>query len=415
MQNKIYFPGLNGIRFLAAFSVVIYHIEQFKGFLGLNNSSEDTQFFLSKILLNGRDAVTLFFVLSGFLITYLLLTEHQVTGTIAIKKFYLRRMLRIWPLYYLIVLVGFVFIPAVYHFTNFEGYYISLSQNFWLKLGLLGFFLPNVADLLGIYVLGAMHLWTIGVEEQFYLLWPQLLKRFARWPLLCLLGVIAFKAAVLAISMAYRDDPAPLGIPLLYPVVIFIANFRIESMAIGGIGAYLVFTQRDVILRLIFHPIAQVIILALMIMNSTVMRSTGLISDAGLSVLYTLFILIVAVNPRPLLNLENRYFSALGQFSYGIYMFHPAIIYTVLVIFSKLGFTDPAQPLYNPVLYLVVVTLTLGISALSYRYFEMPFLRLKSRLAVIRSGDTLAASTGWVDRLISRFLPARRAAPVVEQ
>ncbi len=409
MQDKIYFPGLNSIRFLAAFSVVIYHIEQFKGFMGLNGG--DTQFFLSKILPNGRDAVTLFFVLSGFLITYLLLAEHQITGSIHIGKFYLRRILRIWPLYYLIVLVGFVFIPAVYHFTNFEGYYISLSQNFWLKLGLLGFFLPNVADLLGLYVLGAMHLWTIGVEEQFYLLWPQLLKRFARRPLLCLLGVVGFKAGILAISLAYRDDPSPLGLPFLHPIIIFITNFRIESMAIGGIGAYLIFTRREMLLRLIFHPLLQLVILLFMALNATVMRSTGLIGDAGLSVLYTLFILIVTANPRPLLNLETPYLSTLGKFSYGIYMFHPAIIYTVLVILSKLGFTDATQAWYNPLLYLIVIALTLIISAASYHYFEMPFLRLKSRLAVIRSGDTISGTAGnWLDR----FLPSRRTNPVVK-
>jgi peptidoglycan/LPS O-acetylase OafA/YrhL len=238
-----------------------------------------------------------------------------------------------------------------------------------------------------------------------------LLKRFARRPLLCLLGVIGFKAGILAISLAYRDDPSPLGLPFLYPIIIFITNFRIESMAIGGIGAYLIFTRREMLLRLIFHPLLQLVILVFMALNATVIRSTGLIGDAGLSVLYTLFILIVAANPHPLLNLETPYLSALGKSSYGIYMFHPAIIYTVLVILSKLGFTDATQAWYNPLLYLIVIALTLIISATSYHYFEMPFLRLKSRLAVIRSGDTISGTAGnWLDR----FLPSRRTNPVVK-
>lgn len=388
MQDRVYFPGLNSIRFFASISVVIIHIEQFKGFLGLNNQS-NAPFFLSDFVLNGRDAVTLFFVLSGFLITYLLLAELQSTGNIAIRKFYLRRALRIWPLYYMILLISFVVIPGIFHLTHFKGYYISLSDRFFVKLGLMFFFLPNIADLLNIYVLGAMHLWTIGVEEQFYLIWPQLLKRCARWILACLLGVVFIKLGFAVLNAIWGDTPAPFGLPFLRAPFIFILNFRIESMAIGGLGAYILFNQKTALLDFIFHPLTEKIILGLMILNTTVMRSTGLLTDALLSVIYIAFILNISSNPHSTIKLEHPMLNRLGNYSYGIYMYHPAIIYITLVFCILLGLTDATQPLFNPLLNLIIIFFTIGTAAFSYHWFEMPFLRFKNRLVVIRSGNEL--------------------------
>ena len=99
MAKQVFFPNLNGLRFVAASLVMICHIEQWKGLNGLHRSLLP---FFDKI---GSLGVTLFFVLSGFLITYLLLTEKQDKGTINVKKFYLRRVFRIWPLYYLIIII----------------------------------------------------------------------------------------------------------------------------------------------------------------------------------------------------------------------------------------------------------------------------------------------------------------------
>ena len=122
MENdKVYFPGLNGLRFFAAFSVVVTHIElvkHFKGYptLWVENASDELTLthILQKIIFHaGGLGVYFFFVLSGFLITYLLLVEKAKTGTVAVKKFYWRRVLRIWPLYYLIVILGFFVIPYI--------------------------------------------------------------------------------------------------------------------------------------------------------------------------------------------------------------------------------------------------------------------------------------------------------------
>src|ERR1700741_1236659 len=98
-KQKIYFPNLNGLRFIAAFLVIIHHIEQIKSILHLPNYLGRIPC-ISKI---GKFGVVLFFVLSGFLITYLLLTEENTFKKISVRQFYMRRILRIWPLYFLIV------------------------------------------------------------------------------------------------------------------------------------------------------------------------------------------------------------------------------------------------------------------------------------------------------------------------
>ncbi|MEP6985313.1 MAG: acyltransferase family protein, partial [Chloroflexota bacterium] len=94
---KIHFKGLNALRFYAAVSVVVHHVMYNPNvWYGLPNLPDT----VGRFFINGTDAVHLFYVLSGFLITYLMLVERERTGTVSVKKFYLRRVLRIWPLYF---------------------------------------------------------------------------------------------------------------------------------------------------------------------------------------------------------------------------------------------------------------------------------------------------------------------------
>ena len=111
-DSRVYFPNLNGVRFLAALVVIIHHVEMGKFWFGQPNIYDKS--FVGGVF--GQLGIIMFFVLSGFLITYLLLEEHRKTGTISIKDFYIRRMLRIWPVYYLIVILGFFVFPQISFF-----------------------------------------------------------------------------------------------------------------------------------------------------------------------------------------------------------------------------------------------------------------------------------------------------------
>src|ERR1700750_2614950 len=149
-----YLKGLNTLRFFAAFFVIISHGEISLWKLGYEKMNGWSVFN------RGGDAVEFFFTLSGFLITYLLQKEITRTGTVSIRDFYLRRVFRIWPLYFLVVLIGFIglglILPRLTHQPFFE---FPLLPGFLLFV----FFLPNLAAAL--YPTALLHpLWSIGVE-----------------------------------------------------------------------------------------------------------------------------------------------------------------------------------------------------------------------------------------------------------
>src|SRR5579863_4301730 len=105
-KQQQYLPNLDGLRFLGAFILIILHVEGIKATMGAEKTGVIYHFFHE-----GNLFVSLFFVLSGFLITYLLLHEKQNTSKINFKKFYTRRILKIWPLYFFIGLVGYFILP----------------------------------------------------------------------------------------------------------------------------------------------------------------------------------------------------------------------------------------------------------------------------------------------------------------
>ena len=139
-DERIYFPNLNGLRFIAAFLVIIHHIEQIKSFLKIDNYLEVIPF----VGIIGKLGVVLFFVLSGFLITYLLLAEEQKYKKISIKKFYIRRILRIWPLYFLIILLSLLILPNISIFTLPGFGKDVVHQYLFFKIILYAVFFPNL-------------------------------------------------------------------------------------------------------------------------------------------------------------------------------------------------------------------------------------------------------------------------------
>ena len=176
MSNKIklYFKNLNGLRFFAAFMVLICHIELNKKYFKLTNNREVTRFL-------GDLGVDLFFVLSGFLITFLLIKEKEYFEKINFKNFYIRRILRIWPLYYFIVILSLFILPK-FSIFHINGSFFEFENNMEaIKIMLLFIFiLPNVLYLIKPIAFSAQT-WSIGVEEQFYLIWPFIVNRFKKY------------------------------------------------------------------------------------------------------------------------------------------------------------------------------------------------------------------------------------------
>ena len=376
--RKIYFPGLNGLRFWAAFFVILHHVEQYKLWQGLPNLFRNN--FFESI---GHQGVSLFFVLSGFLITYLLLAEYEKTHHIAIKNFYIRRILRIWPLYYLIMILGFFVLPR---FVNI-GPVSELNEHFTLKILLFAFMLPNLLRVTEAPIVGANQSWSVGVEEQFYIIWPLLVRTFRKVLLKFLIIFIVLKFSVtvlLVLTVDHFLSPA-------HPYLVYIKTaqrfwdlFQIEQMSFGAIGAYVYFYRKEKILNLIYHPIAQ-IFMALGIILILTVKFKFIGQSLFDALLFIILILNVSTNEKFFLKLENRFYSYLGNISYGIYMYHTICIAIVMTILQRLEIEKNNFLLFNIFIYTFSTLLTILVSGLSYRFFESFFLKQKERFMIVIS------------------------------
>ncbi len=370
MIKKIHFPGLNGVRFIAALLVIIDHTELFKSYLALPKLWANSY---SAYL--GAFGVSIFFVLSGFLITYLLLEEKK-EGPIQIKHFYIRRILRIWPLYYLLVLFGFLVVPHL-SFLQVPLYFSEMSDSldrFLLFVGLAA----NVAFVYFPTVAFANILWSVAVEEQFYLFWPHVVK--SKQNLLVVMLFLLFLYFILKFYAGEFD-------PKFEELVI---RTRFSSMIIGGIGAYLLFHQKTFI-QFLYHRLVQATLLllfGLMGMDWIDLQSFTWIQQELVSLVVCGLILNIASNKKSLVNLENSMFTYLGKLSYGLYVYH---LFAVVLVLKGLPILFPIQEwspwISYPVTLGLILLLTTGISHLSYRYFESYFLRKKVRFSKVLSGD----------------------------
>ncbi len=372
-KQKIYFPNLNGLRFIAAFLVIIHHIEQLKAIFKIENYAGVIPF----IGVIGKLGVVLFFVLSGFLITYLLLAEEHSFKRISIKNFYIRRILRIWPLYFLIIVLAFFVLPYIDLFT-LPGYGKEVVySNLWLKLFLYAIFFPNlVLSLLGV-VPYASHTWSIGTEEQFYLVWPIILGYVKKHRILLMFAIIIIYSGIrFFLATSYADF-----IPYKNVIREFWHSFPIDCMAIGGFYSILLF-QKSKFLKYVLRNDLFYFSICLV----TVFMIKGIyvpyIHYEFYSVFFGIIILNFSANNRMKISLENKIFNYLGNISYGLYMYHPIAIILAIAIGTSIDFNT------NWFLYPLSLILTIIMAGLSYKYFESFFLKFKKRFSIILSGNT---------------------------
>ena len=354
-NSKIYFPNLNGLRFIAALAVIIYHV------YGLET-------------LNGHLGVILFFALSGFLITTLLLEEKEVTSTVNIKFFFIRRCLRIWPLYFLIVLITFLLVGII-----FQGYSLSTYKgNFWYYL----IFIPNVAFIINAALPYASILWSVGSEEQFYVTWPFLVKYTG----------VYFWVVLIVVLVGFTALPNVLDYLNFHryggknEVMAFISHLMVRMafncMATGALTAY-IWRKRPGLFRYIFSVPAQVVVILLTLLL-WIKNYHKMGSDEVFAILFSLIIANAALNPANILKLENAVFKHLGKISYGLYVYHLLVL--AVVTYAAVEITG--SPLGKHALFATGTLATIGVATVSYNYFEKFFLKIKNlRFTVIKSGD----------------------------
>ena len=375
IQNRSetnYFYQFNALRFFAALLVLVGHAEALRASEG-GESLHSFDFFN-----NGQHAVTFFFVLSGFLITFLLLKERNKTQTVQVKSFYWKRIVRIWPLYFLLIFIGLVLQPISIDLLNLP-YEMPYS---WQESSLLFItFLPGIITFyFGNHLLEP--LWSIGVEEWFYLIWGPVLKYIPKdvWKWITLLLLLKLTVNYLASQGLFP--------PLLGYVI---KMMRFEAMFIGGLFACAFFTTQKTQnqiskLRTTFLISALIGCFGIVFFGNyfgLFLQNLG-IADKSLnlficSVFFGLLIWSIAWRNQKNLFLDSKVVVFLGEISYGIYMYHLLVVTVVWAVLLplKLGFVT------ETILYhFIAIALTILLAAISKTYFENPILKLKNRFSV---------------------------------
>jgi len=377
LQQRFYYPELDSIRFFLFLCVWGRHV------LPMDlapYSAHHVPMLLAKAITNMINALMgsldVFFIISGFLITQLLLRERDLNGRVDLKAFYVRRALRIWPVYFFVI--GLAILLPVFDGSpavpwTYVLSYLFFAGNWVLALG----HWPQAV------ILGP--LWSVSFEEQFYLLWPLVVRRASR-KIICgtaigLLGVAALARLILLFEHAtgqfmwfnsfvrvdsiacgillaltfHRREPPRLGMPK-----------RLALLLLGG-SAWVVVSK----FCGLFHAGPMV---------PSVMIGYPLMSLGGVAIFLSFF----GAAGEGASFLENSGLIYLGNIAYGLYAYH--LLGRQLSEYAFAVYHNHAHNYSRALPELCGLALTFLLAAASFKWLEAPFLRLKRRFKHVPSG-----------------------------
>lgn len=352
-QSRFYFPQLDGLRFMAFSLVFVHHYARSGNAL------------IDRIADFGWTGVDLFLVLSSFLIFSLLLSEHASTGTISLKAFFIRRVLRIWPLYYPYLIVSFVTLAV----ARAPGWPIILKANFLTFLLFVGnfsypFFPGNDSF---------SHLWAISLEEQFYLFVPFIVLYWSRPLQIHTLAITLFCIAFAAVWRVYFVANSH------YPAVWAMSPARIDPFAVGAALAVLVRSKPEILSAPLGWTMLGLAIAGFYLVSS--------FPDFGHNYHAVWQLAVVALmggalclaalakgGPGKVLTLGPLPF--LGKISYGLYVFHELALFMTRKLWPALSW---------PSGLILALVISIAMATASYFLLERRFLLLKYKFERIHS------------------------------
>jgi peptidoglycan/LPS O-acetylase OafA/YrhL len=359
-KGKLYFPQLDSIRGMSFIAIFLFHT------LRINYSNNGLGKFASYVFNCLPFAIDVFFILSSFLLTYLALNEYEKRGNFSFKNYFTRRILRIWPLYYFILVLAFLIFPLVANWLHFK---MSLPPPFYYLFFIANFY---VAD----HVFFLRLLWTISVEEQFYLLWGICLRfRYKNLQAIIFLFFI--------VSIAFSLYAIFNGIKFYFNTITYLFDF-----GSGSLAALYIFKNNKIIKifgnlsftgTLSFYWYLPFHFLVFYFLNK---NSTGVANDIFELINRYLFILYISFFiTEQMVNISRtriferaRFLIFTGKISYGLYCYHGI---TILLI--NLLATHFKIDIANWAIVIIYFLFNYLVATISYYYLEFPFLKLKKK------------------------------------
>ena len=365
LQERFYFPELDSIRFFLFWGVWGYHaLPRQENVYTEHHVPAAFASLITSILKAGMASLDVFFILSAFLITELLLREKELRGVPDLKAFYIRRLLRIWPLYFfMIALAGFVSIfdrsqplgwAYALSFLLFAGNWIMVFRGF-----------PR-AEIIG-------PLWSVSFEEQFYLLWPLVVRRASKRNLIQIATGLLVLAALARLILLLKHTG---GQPIWYN-----SFARLDSIACGILLAA-IFHGRPTLrvglatrLALLLAGISAWLIVGLRcgLLDPVPTLLGGMIGYPLMSLGgVAIFLCVLGAAQDGLPFLKYSWLVYFGKISYGLYAYH----------FLGLQLSHHLLTRYHnahswTLSWLCGLAITFSLAVVSFRWLESPFLRLK--------------------------------------
>ncbi len=377
--HKVYFQNLDGLRTIAFLLVFFQHgisDQLLHGHDGFMDS------LLHMLFRGGETGVSVFFVLSGFLITYLILNELNTNNTINIKHFYIRRALRIWPLYYAVLVFVFFIYPVLRNLAGMDSSHGHTIPYYFLFLS--NFDIIHIDHNFATTAWGHITVtWSVAVEEQFYLTWPLFFafvpKRF--YPTIFI--------AIICLSLIFRyyhlhDKPV-----LLYHSLIVCGD-----LALGGLCAYCAINYKQFI-HFFENLHKSYIVLVyylgflglLFLPNLSENNSLILLFSRLINVLFFAFVILEQNYAQhsfyKFSNIKTLTFW--GKYTYGLYLIH-----NIVLLFLAMGLGPKLLNINYETSFLstfivcfIGLIISMLVSYISYEYFEKRFLTLKEKFSTL--------------------------------
>ncbi len=348
--NPRYMPGLDGVRAVAVIAIIIYHLNPqwlSGGFLGVDT----------------------FFVISGYLITSLLLTEYHNTGKIKLTSFWLRRVKRLIPAVLFLVMgvivLSLIFMPTEIQKVRADSiaaiFYVS---NWW-------YIMQNVDYFEQFAVQPLKHLWSLAIEEQFYLVFPivllSLLSFIRRLKSIRIIFLILLVISMIAMMVLYVPNE---NVARVY----FGTDTRIQTLLMGVLLAlvwppFQLKAKVNRQMRTMIDTAGVVGLAILFICFKFVSETNSILYYGGFFLISTVTLLVIASSVHPsgyfAKFLGNKVFTFIGSRSYSLYLWH----YPIIVLIHH-QFVQGQIP---PLVYVVEILLMVLMAEFSYKFIEQPF------------------------------------------